>query len=159
MKESSGPFIFASTLVRFIESEYHEPDERLRLIVIPPDGTVHEGCAGIDPLYSHLDSWVFQGRGYGTRKLRRVFGAVILALNPLSREQVTKILKIKPSLITANLRHLHSVLVPSEDSREIRVFHSRSQTSCKTPNIVPTRGSSFPFLYTVRMWHLDVWSY
>jgi hypothetical protein len=32
-KKSSGLFIFASTLARFIESEHHEPGERLQLIV------------------------------------------------------------------------------------------------------------------------------
>ena len=56
--------------------------------------------------------------------LRRVLGAVVLAFNPLSRVQIAKILNIGPSLITTTLRHLHSVLlVPSEDSKDIRVFH------------------------------------
>ena len=32
-KKSSGLFIFASTLARFIESQHHEPNERLRLIL------------------------------------------------------------------------------------------------------------------------------
>ena len=63
MKKSSGLFVFASTLVRFIESEYHEPNERLRLIVIPPDSTVHKGCAGIEPLY-HQQIEEITGRPY-----------------------------------------------------------------------------------------------
>ena len=55
---------------------------------------------------------------------KRVLGAITLAFNPLSRAQVAGILNIKPSLIAATLRHLHSVLlIPSEDSKEIRVFH------------------------------------
>ena len=53
-KKSSGLFIFASTLVKFIESEYHGPDERLQLITAQSDSTVHEGGAGIDPLYTQV---------------------------------------------------------------------------------------------------------
>jgi len=125
-KKSSGLFIFASTLARFIESEYHEPNERLQLIVTPPDSTVHEGRAGIDPLYTQVLMHAFSDvkETIVFTNLRRVLGAVILAFNPLSRAQVAKILDINASLITTTLRHLHSVLlVPSEDSKEIRIFH------------------------------------
>ena len=125
-KKSSGLFIFASTLARFIESEHHEPNERLQLIITPSDSTFHEGRAGIDPLYIQVLTLAFSDAKEAMvfTNLRRVLGAVILAFNPLSREQIGKILDINPSLITITLRHLHSVLlVPSEDSKEIRIFH------------------------------------
>ena len=125
-KKSSGLFIFAATLARFIESEHHEPNERLRLIVTSSDSTVHEGRAGIDPLYTQVLGLAFSGikEAEVFANFRRVLGAVILAFNPLSREQVAKILNLDPFLITTTLRHLHSVLlVPNEDSKEIRVFH------------------------------------
>ena len=125
-KKSSGLFIFASTLARFIESEHHEPNERLQLIITAPDSTVHEGRAGIDPLYTqvflHAFSNVREDAVFAS--LRRVLAAVVLAFNPLSRKQLAEILDIKPSLITTTLRHLHSVLlIPHEDSKEIRIFH------------------------------------
>ena len=125
-KKSSGLFIFASTLARFIESEHHEPNGRLQLIVTQSDSTVHEGRAGIDPLYAQVLIHAFSDVKEVTvfTNLRRVLGAVVLAFNPLSRAQIAKILNINTSLITATLRHLHSVLlIPSEDSKEIRVFH------------------------------------
>ena len=125
-RKSSGLFIFASTLVRFIESEHHEPDERLKLIISPSDSTVHGGRAGIDPLYMQVLMHAFSDAKESTvfANLRGVLGAVVLAFNPLSRVQIAGILGIKPSLITTSLRHLHSVLlVPNEDSKEIRVFH------------------------------------
>ena len=125
-KKSSGLFIFASTLVRFIESDHYEPNERLQLIIISSDSTVHEGRAGIDPLYTQIlvhafldikDTALFAS-------LRRVLSAVVLAFNPLSRMQIAGILGVNPSVITTSLRYLHSViLVPNEDSAEIRVFH------------------------------------
>ena len=142
-KKSSGLFIFASTLARFIESEYHEPNERLQLIITAPDSTVHEGRAGIDPLYTQVFQYAFSNVKEDTvfANLRRVLGAIILAFNPLSRAQVAKILRIKSSLITATLRHLHSVLlVPHEDFEEIRIFHKsfpdflQDSDRCSNPN-------------------------
>ena len=53
-RKSSGLLIFASTLARFIESEHHELNEHLQLIFTPSDSTVHEGRAGIDPLYTRV---------------------------------------------------------------------------------------------------------
>ena len=125
-EKSSGLFIFASTLAKFIESEHHEPGERLQLILTPSDSTVHEGRAGIDPLYiqvlMHAFSDVEEDSVFAN--LRGVLAAVILAFNPLSRAQISGVLGIGTSLITTTLRHLHSVLlIPNEDSKEIRVFH------------------------------------
>ena len=125
-KKSSGLFIFASTLIRFIESEHHEPDEQLRLIVNSPTSTVHEGRAGIDPLYTQVLAHAFSQVKETTvfANFRRILGAVILAFNPLSRAQIAEILDINPPLIAATLRHLHSVLlIPSEGFKEIRIFH------------------------------------
>ena len=126
-RKAAGLFIFASTLTRFIESEHHEPNERLQLIVSSSGSTVHEGRAGIDPLYTQVLMLAFTGVKEEDpifANLRRVLGAVVLAFNPLSREQIAKVLGTKPSLITTTLRHLHSVLlVPREGSKEIRIFH------------------------------------
>ena len=154
-KKLSGLFIFASTLAKFIESEHHEPDERLQLIVARSDSTVHEGHAGIDPLYVHVLVRSFSEINEDSvfANLRRVLGAVILAFNPLSRAQVAKILKVKPSLITANLRHLHSVLlVPSEDSEEIRVFHKSFPDFLQDPE----RCSDPRFFISSPLYHADM---
>ena len=124
--KTSGLFIFASTLVRFIESEHHEPNERLQLIITPSDSTVHEGRAGIDPLYTQILVHAFSDVQDSTvfADLRKVLGAVVLASNPLSRIQIAGILNINQSLVTRSLRHLHSVLfIPNEDSENIRAFH------------------------------------
>ena len=124
-KKSSGLFIFAATLARFIESEYHQPNERLRLIVAPSDSTVHEGRTGIDLLYTEVLRLAFPDiKEMTPARLRRVLGAVVLAFDPLSREQIAGILDLDPFLIATTLRHLHSVLLaPNEGSKEIRVFH------------------------------------
>jgi hypothetical protein len=125
-KKSSGLFIFASTLARFIASEYHEPKERLQLVLSKTSGTTHEGRTGIDSLYSQVllqafsdvrESAVFDN-------VTRVLGAIVLAFIPLSRRELSKILDLPASLILTTLRHLHSVLlVPDDETKKIRIFH------------------------------------
>ena len=125
-KKSSGLFIFASTLVKFVESEHHEPKGRLRLIVTFPESTAHEGRAGVDSLYAQVLTHAFSDVEDPTlfANLRMVLGAVIVAFDPLSRKQISKILGLDESFIATTLRHLHSVLlIPNEGSNPIRVFH------------------------------------
>ena len=124
--KSSGLFIFASTLVRFIESEYHEPNERLQLVISEADSTTHEGHAGIDSLYSQILLHAFSGVcGLEVfNNVRRVLGVIVLAFNPLSQEELSTILGVPTAIISTTLRHLHSVLlIPTDEFKEIRVFH------------------------------------
>jgi hypothetical protein len=126
VRKSSGLFIFASTVVRFIESEHHEPRERLRLIVSKTNDTSHEGVSGVDSLYSRVLCDAFSGVGEDTVfvNLKRILSAVVVALNPLSRDGLVQLLNIDSALISTTLRHLHSViLVPADGSEKIRVFH------------------------------------
>ena len=124
--KSSGLFIFASTLVRFIESEYHNPKNRLQVILSEPNNTTHEGRAGIDSLYSKILLHAFSD----ARELevftdmRRILGVIILGFNPLSRRELSVILSAPTTLISTTLRHLHSVLlIPTDEFQKIRVFH------------------------------------
>jgi len=126
VKKSSGLFIFASTVVRFIGSEHHDPRERLQLIVSKVDDTSHEGATGIDSLYSQVLRDAFSGIQEETVfvDLKRILGAVVLALNPLSRDGLVQLLDIDSTVISTRLRHLHSViLVPTDRAKEIRIFH------------------------------------
>jgi hypothetical protein len=125
--KSSGLFIFASTIVRFIQSDHHEPNERLKLILSETSGTEHEGRTGINSLYTQILEHAFEdvsGEPEVFVDVRRVLGSIILAFNPLSRRELSTILGTSTSFISATLRHLHSViLVPTDESEKIRVFH------------------------------------
>ena len=143
VKKSSGLFIFASTVARFIESEHHDPGERLRLIVSRADDTRHEGASGIDSLYSQVLHDAFSGIEDESvfDDLRRILGAVVLAINPLSRDGLVQFLSIDSTVISARLRHLHSViLVPTNRAKEVRVFHKsfpdflQDPDRCQDPN-------------------------
>ena len=125
-KKSSGLFIFASTIVRFIESGHHQPGERLKLILSKANGTVHEGRAGIDSLYSQilLQAFLDVNESDVFIDMRCILGAIILSFNPLSRRELSTILGTSTALISTTLRHLHSViLVPSDEFKKIRIFH------------------------------------
>ena len=154
-KKSSGLFVFASTLARFIESEHHEPNERLLHVITAPDSTAHEGRSGIDQLYTQVFLQAFSNAKEDTvfADLRRVLAAVVLAFNPLSRRQIAEILDIKPSLINTRLRHLHSVLlVPHEDSGEIKIFHKSFPDFLQDPD----RCSDPRFFISSPVYHADM---
>ena len=142
VNKSSGLFIFASTVARFIGSEYHEPGKRLRLIVSELDNTSCEGASGIDLLYSQVLRDAFFGINEESMfvDVNRILSAVVLALNPLSRDGLVQLLNIESEVIHTSLRHLHSViLVPEDGAKEIRVFHKsfpdflQSSNRCQDP--------------------------
>ena len=122
-ERSSKLFIFASTLVKFISSEYHGPNKRLQLIISSEGSTSYGGEAGINALYNQVLEEVFQDASDAAvfENLRVTLGAVIMAFNPLSREDVAKPLGAD---VAVSLRHLHSVLlVPTKDPEKTHPFH------------------------------------
>ena len=125
-KKAAGLFIYASTVIKFVESENHLPTMRLSLITSFPQSTVEEGRSGIDALYAQI-------LGEGFRKVyaddeefyghfRSVVGAVVLILNPLPTKALSYLLEVPD--ISTTLRSLHSLLlIPKSDVDPIRVFH------------------------------------
>ena len=141
-QKAGGLFIYASTVFKFIASEYHLPTERLDLIIFRSQGAAHEG--GIDLLYTQILELAFQGAGPGDQELysrfRNVVGAVLLVSHPLSRKALSNLLRScgTPSHISTTLRFLHSLLnVPDSEEEPIRVFHKSfpdfltDRTRCK----------------------------
>jgi len=129
-KKAAGFFIFASTVVKFISSHYHPPDERLALIVSLPLDTSHEAKLGIDPLYTQVLGQAFQDVDFHDHQLyshlKSVVGAVILIFHPLSIKTLSDLLINcgTPTRMTSSLRTLHSLLlVPDNIDNPIRIFH------------------------------------
>jgi len=129
-KKAAGFFIFASTVVKFVSSHYHPPDERLALIVSLPLDTSHEAKLGIDPLYTQVLSQAFQDADFHDHDLyshiKSVVGAVLLIFHPLSIKTLSDLLLNcgTPTRMTSSLRTLHSLLlVPDNIDNPIRIFH------------------------------------
>jgi len=126
-KKAAGFFIYASTVVKFVASQYHPPDERLALIISLPQDTSHEGKGGIDLLYTQVLEQAFHNMDQDyCLHLRLVVGVVLLVFNPLSIKALSGLLEScgTQSRIYNTLRALHSVLlVPDNIEDPVRIFH------------------------------------
>ena len=126
-KKAAGFFIYASTVVKFVASQYHPPDERLALIISLPQDTSHEGKGGTDLLYTQVLEHAFHGMDqdfYSHFKL--VVGTVLLIFNPLSIKALSGLLKkcSTQSRISSTLRALHSLLrIPDNTEEPVQIFH------------------------------------
>ena len=129
-KKTAGFFIYAATVIKFVESQHHQPDERLTLITSLPHDTSHEGGSGIDLLYTQVLKQAFcdvnsQDHEFYSH-LKSVVGAVVLVFNPLSIKTLSNLLRNHhtPSRISKALRPLHSLLlVPESTEDPVRIFH------------------------------------
>ena len=129
-KKAAGFFIYASTVIKFVSSNHHPPDERLALIVSLPQDTSHEGKSGIDLLYAQVLEQAFHDVDSSDCSLyshfKSVVGAVVLIFNPLSIKSLSSLLESHstPSRMSNALRTLHSVLlVPENMDHPVRTFH------------------------------------
>jgi hypothetical protein len=125
-KKAAGLFIYAETVIKFVMSKDHLPNQRLSLITSLPQRTVEEGKSGIDDLYIRLLEEAFCNIHTDDDKFyhhfRSVVGSVLLVFNPLPMKTLTSLLNA--SNISTTLRSLHSVLlVPKNDTDPVRVFH------------------------------------
>ena len=126
-RKASGFFIYASTVVKFVASQHHPPDERLALILSLPQDTYHEGKGGIDLLYTQVLEQAFQDVDQDFYShFKSVVGAVLLAFCPLSIKALSDLLKSCGTLskIYSTLRTLHSLLlIPDNTEDPVRIFH------------------------------------
>jgi hypothetical protein len=156
VKKATGLFIFVVTAVTFITSPGHMPDKQLSLITSSPDVNVHEGRSGLDVLYSTVLE-----RGYGCMKadgqyfsdLRKVWGCIVTAFNPLSRNGISALLKTTPKEISTALRLHHAVLrVPKSRDEPVRVYH-KSFPDYLTD---PTRCTDRRFFIDAEQYHAQM---
>jgi hypothetical protein len=129
-KKAAGFFIFASTVVKFVVSEYDLPPERLALITSLPGSTVGEGKSGVDQLYTKVLEQAFCNTNTDNTQLysrfQLVIGTVLLLFNPLSVNGLSELLKKShlSSSIPSIMRSLYSVLlVPDNKEDPIQIFH------------------------------------
>jgi hypothetical protein len=128
LKKTSGLFIIASVILRFIDSLFASPQKHLKLIVDPQESTIYEGRSGINVVYHQILSASFgdadEDDAVFFDQLHLVVGSIVLALKPLPRASLAEILEMTPEDIWIILTHSHSVLiVPESESEPIRILH------------------------------------
>jgi len=126
-KKAAGFFIYASTAIKFVASQYHPPDERLALIISLPHDTSHEGKGGIDLLYTQVLEQAFYNMDQDYYlHFKLVVGVVLLIFNPLSIKALSDLLRNNStqSRIYSTLRALHSLLlIPDNTEDPVHIFH------------------------------------
>jgi hypothetical protein len=124
----SGLFIYASTIVKFIESRLHVPRDRLKIVTSMPDSDSGEGKSIIDPLYTRVLEDGFAEIESDDHEyfddLKLVIAAVLLAIDALPRLTIATLLDMDPLKVTSLLGPLYSVLqVPPDDIDAIHRLH------------------------------------
>ncbi|KAF7328903.1 putative nwd2 protein [Mycena venus] len=107
VEKSSGYFIYASTVIKFIDDKYSHPKERLAVVQYLAPSTSETPFAALDQLYIQILSQV------PTRfrsKLRDVLQCTIVSDMKLYRVQLEWFLGLEPGGVELILRGLHSVL-------------------------------------------------
>jgi WD40 repeat protein len=155
-KKAAGFFIYASTVIKFVGSQYHPPNERLALITSLPQDTSHEGKAGIDLLYTQVLVQAFHDVDQDFYShLKSVVGAVVLILHPLSINALSDLLRNcgTPSRVYHALRPLHSLLlIPDSTEGQVRIFHK------SFPDFLldPGRCTDHQFLIDPSIYHREI---
>ena len=124
-KKADGFFIYASTVVKFVGSRNHSPNERLALLV--SEDTFHEARLGIDVLYTQVLEEAFgnQDQEFYSH-LKSVLGIVLLVFRPFSINAISDLIGNcgPPSGIYNTLRSLHSLLlIPDKMEDPVHTFH------------------------------------
>jgi hypothetical protein len=140
VRKSSGQFIYASTVIRYVASIRHKPVDRLDIILglRPPQRDLP--FAELDALYTHILSGI-----ENTEPVLEILSIIFFChhrlirgkwnLNPL---MIEKFLYLQPGDVELYLGDLSS-LVTIEPEQKIRVFHA----SLTDFFVDPTRSKTF----------------
>ena len=121
--KSSGQFIYASTVMKYVESPRHFPTDRLELMFWIMGPGIHTPFAELDALYTHIFSSVKD-----INKVLEVFSVLLLTNTskfPKTPALIEDLLCLRSGDLNIALVDLHSILdIPAQsDTGEIRVSH------------------------------------
>lgn len=124
-EKTDGLYIYATTLIRFIDDEYDSPQEKLQDALV-----VHRG---VDPLYDQVLRIARKYRGF-----ELVMGAIAFLRIPLSISGLGQLLCLDTSCIRLALRGCSSILlIPDDDEGYPRPYHASLQDFITDPNRAP----------------------
>ncbi|KAJ7920034.1 hypothetical protein B0H13DRAFT_220380 [Mycena leptocephala] len=118
--KSSGYFIYASTVIKFVDDENSRPTERLEHL--QETLSSKSPFSGLDQLYTQILS-----RVPDHLPLLLILKAITFSKFRLSSITVEKLLELKAGDVQLTLRNLHSVLDVSYGYSEITAYHASFQ--------------------------------
>jgi NACHT domain len=125
---SNGLFIFAATVVNFIEDRNaSDPIQQLKLVLSSADiaSTTTSPYHRLDELYLTVLHEAFPEISDRQRvRLRTVLGAVVVLFDPLNPGSLEALLDLDKSMVRLTLRHLHSIIiVPDDRGGSVQLLH------------------------------------
>ncbi|KAJ7827683.1 hypothetical protein B0H14DRAFT_2516922 [Mycena olivaceomarginata] len=107
VRKSSGYFVYASTVVKFVDDKYFHPIDRLRAVVELSQTPSEVPFAALDQLYIQILSGV-------PPQFRLTLGDIlqgcVLLWNTLTSDEIEKLLELRPGVVHLILHGLHSVI-------------------------------------------------
>jgi len=155
-KKAAGFFIYASTVVKFVASQYDPPDQVLALITSHPQDPSYEWRGGIDLLYTQVLEQVFHNMDQDFYlHFKLVVGTVLLTFAPLSIRALSVLLRScsTQSRIYSTLHALCSLLfVPHRTEDPVQIFHK------SFPDFLmdPMRCSNTRFFIDSSIYHREI---
>jgi hypothetical protein len=120
--KSSGYFIYASTIMKFIDDKKFRPTERLAVVMGMAEPRFGVPFAALDQLYTQILSEVPD-----RPQLLKILKVVTTELSdePLSVTSIEQLLELEPGDVPLVLQGLHSVVeLPEEDDEGISFHHA-----------------------------------
>jgi hypothetical protein len=141
VRKSSGQFIYASTVIRYVSSIRHKPVDRLDIILglRPPQRDLP--FAELDALYTHILAGVED-----TERVLEILSVVLFCKHPrpiyewnLRPPIIEKFLCLQPGDVELYLGELNSLINLEEPGKKIRILHA----SLADFFVDPTRSKTF----------------
>lgn len=115
VKKCEGSFIFAATLLNFLETTEH-PKDRLKDLLTAK--------AGLDALYTQVFQSAFQAMPRDAT-FDRILRTVMLTTTPLPITALEELLQLKPGYVVYPMLSIQSILkIPSKDDQPILLLHT-----------------------------------
>jgi hypothetical protein len=148
VQKSSGQFIYASTVIKFVDDEYSRPTDRLDAVLHPVDSDL-AAFADLDQLYHQILS-----TAHNTDQLLRILGAIILLRVSPTSNLIENLLCLKYQDVGLTLHGLHSLLhIPNPNapaSSPIRFHHA------SLIDFLKNESRSRKFFISVGVYHADL---
>jgi hypothetical protein len=119
VRKSSGYFVYASTIIKFVDDKDYRPSERLDIITGLTESTSGSPFAALDQLYSQI----LCAAPHRPQLLQIL--AIVVANFQFEIRHIEQLLELRPGDVRLTLRGLHSVISfdkRSDDDRMVRII-------------------------------------
>jgi WD40 repeat protein len=149
-------FVFAATVVRFVDTPRHDPRSRLEIMLAHREGNFASPYHFLDQLYlqvlsASVHSEQHEDEEMLSQTLRSVVGSIVAARQPLSVAVHAIIVDMNPNDVRLLVRSLSALLLSTQDE-PVRIFHP------SFPDFItnPRRCNDPRFLVSLDAHHLQL---